>query len=112
MSRYDDDIWRLVPVEPGPTPPHLQNFVRGLGAVASALDLGCADGRLTTELRAQELTGADVSEVALERARARLSAAAAGHLTPGHLTPVHLTPVHLAPVHLTPVHLTPDEPLP
>ena len=87
MSRYDDDIWRLVPVEPGPPPPHLQAFVRGLGEAVSALDLGCGDGRLTAELHASELAIADVSEVALERAGARLPAA-------------------------TPVQLTPDEPLP
>jgi ubiquinone/menaquinone biosynthesis C-methylase UbiE len=47
-------------------------FVRSLPEVGDALDLGCGDGRLATHLRARSLTGADVSEVALERARSRL----------------------------------------
>ena len=72
MSRYDDEIWRLVPEEPGPPPPHLAEFVRGLGRRARALDLGCGDGRLSAELDAAALVGADVSGVALERARRRL----------------------------------------
>jgi len=75
MSRYDDDIWRLVPVEPGPSPPHLVSFVHGLGATTHALDLGCGDGRLTAELRAEEVVGADVSAVALERVQERLPSA-------------------------------------
>jgi SAM-dependent methyltransferase len=72
VSRYDDEIWRLVPEEPGPPDGRLLDFVRGLGQVDRALDLGCGDGRLTRELEAGELVAADVSEVALERARARL----------------------------------------
>jgi SAM-dependent methyltransferase len=87
MSRYDDDIWRLVPAGPDPPAAHLVRFVRGLGESASALDLGCGDGRLTAELQARELVAGDVSEVALERARRRL---------PGSRT----------------VLLAPDEPLP
>jgi len=75
MSRYDDDIWRLVPTEPGPPPPHLVRFVHDLGGSGPALDLGCGDGRLSAELRAEELVAADVSQVALERARARLPSA-------------------------------------
>jgi SAM-dependent methyltransferase len=47
-------------------------FVRGLPEVADALDLGCGDGRLTAELRAGSVTGADVSRVALERAAAHV----------------------------------------
>lgn len=82
MSRYDDDIWRLVPMQAGAPAPHLARFVRDLGEAASALDLGCGDGRLTAELRARELVAADVSEVALERARARLPSAAALQLQP------------------------------
>ena len=39
----------------------LRAFVRGLGHVGSALDLGCGDGRLTAELDAAELIAADVS---------------------------------------------------
>jgi ubiquinone/menaquinone biosynthesis C-methylase UbiE len=43
--------------------------VRSLGPVESALDLGCGDGRLTVALSAASLVGADVSAVALARAR-------------------------------------------
>jgi SAM-dependent methyltransferase len=82
-SRYDDELWELVPEEPGPPPGHLREFVRSLGSVERALDLGCGDGRLTGELDAGELTAADVSSVALERARRRL---------PGHARVVELEP--------------------
>ncbi len=71
-SRYDDELWELVPDEPGPPPEHLSAFVRSLGPVERALDVGAGDGRLTAELDARELTAADVSPVALERARRRL----------------------------------------
>jgi SAM-dependent methyltransferase len=47
-------------------------FVRGLPEAEHALDLGCGDGRLTAELRAGTVTAADVSDVALRRASARL----------------------------------------
>jgi SAM-dependent methyltransferase len=73
VSRYDDEIWRLVPEEPGPAEPGLVEFVRGLGRRERALDLGCGDGRLAAELDAADLVAADVSEVALERVRQRLS---------------------------------------
>jgi SAM-dependent methyltransferase len=72
VSRYDDELWELVPADRGPPPAHLVEFVRGLGRVGRALDLGCGDGRLTAELDAAELTAADVSPVALERVRTRL----------------------------------------
>jgi ubiquinone/menaquinone biosynthesis C-methylase UbiE len=63
----------MVPEEAGPPPPELVEFVHELGRVeGSALDLGCGDGRLTPELRARRIVGADVSDVALERARRRL----------------------------------------
>jgi SAM-dependent methyltransferase len=74
-SRYDDELWELVPEEPGPPPEHLRDLVRSLGHVGRALDLGCGDGRLTSELDASELTAADVSRVALGRAGGRLPAA-------------------------------------
>jgi SAM-dependent methyltransferase len=75
VSRYDDEIWRLVPEERGPPDARLVEFVRGLGQVERALDLGCGDGRLTRELDAADLVAADVSDVALDRARARLPGA-------------------------------------
>jgi SAM-dependent methyltransferase len=81
-SRYDDELWELVPPDPGPPPAHLVEFVRGLGPVGRALDVGCGDGRLTAELRAEEITAADVSVVALERARTRLPDAALVELEP------------------------------
>jgi SAM-dependent methyltransferase len=61
-----------VPDDAGPPPPVLVEFVRGLGEVGDALDLGCGDGRLTALLRARSVVGADVSTLALERARGRL----------------------------------------
>ena len=81
-SRYDDELWELVPAEPGPPPAHLVAFVRGLGRVDRALDLGCGDGRLSAELDAAQLTAADVSRVALDRARARLPGARLVELEP------------------------------
>ena len=71
-SRYDDELWELVPDDPVPPPEHLRDFVHSLGPVEHALDVGCGDGRLTAELDARELTAADVSRAALERARRRL----------------------------------------
>jgi SAM-dependent methyltransferase len=70
MSDYDDEIWRLVP-EGGErsAPPRLSRFVSELGPVKRALDLGCGDGRLTAQINAEEVVGADVSPVALARAR-------------------------------------------
>lgn len=88
MSRYDDDIWRLVPAPAAPAPAHLVSFVRALGEPADALDLGCGDGRLTAELRAGELVAADVSGVALERARGRVPAARFVHLEPDEPLPL------------------------
>jgi SAM-dependent methyltransferase len=81
-SRYDDELWELVPEDPGPPPEHLRAFVRSLGRAERALDIGCGDGRLTAELDAAELTGADVSRVALERARRRLPGARIAELEP------------------------------
>ena len=82
MSRADDELWELVPDEPGPPPEHLREFVRSLGGVDRALDLGCGDGRLTEDLQAAQLTAADVSTVALGRARTRLPGARLVELEP------------------------------
>ncbi|MEA2363030.1 MAG: hypothetical protein QOD71_2175 [Thermoleophilaceae bacterium] len=87
-SRYDDELWELVPLDPGPPPAHLVAFVRGLGPVERALDLGCGDGRLTAELEASELTAADVSSVALGRARPRLPEARLVELDPDAALPL------------------------
>ena len=81
-SDYDDELWSAVPEEPGPPPGHLVRFVRTLPPASEALDLGAGDGRLSAELRADRLTIADVSSVALGRARRRLPAARAVELSP------------------------------
>ena len=86
-SRYDDEIWALVP-DAGPPPAHLERFVQTLGPADAALDLGCGDGRLAALLDARELTLADVSAVALERARARLPGATAVELKPDAPVPL------------------------
>ena len=81
-SRYDDELWELVPPDPAHRPRTWCEFVRGLGRAERALDVGCGDGRLTAELDAADLTAADVSPVALERARARLAGARVAELEP------------------------------
>jgi SAM-dependent methyltransferase len=86
-SRYDDELWELVPADPGPPPAHLVEFVRSLGHTERVLDLGCGDGRLTAELDAAQLTAADVSRVALERARGRLPHARLVELEPDAALP-------------------------
>jgi ubiquinone/menaquinone biosynthesis C-methylase UbiE len=87
-SRYDDELWELVPDDPAPPPPALAEFVRGLGSAERALDLGCGDGRLSALLDAGSLTIADVSAVALERARRRLPQAHAVELDPDAPLPI------------------------
>src|SRR3954466_4733349 len=72
MAHYDDELWELVPEEPGPPPAHVAEFVGALAPSDRALDLGVGDGRLATMIRAAQLVGADVSQVALARARTRL----------------------------------------
>jgi SAM-dependent methyltransferase len=81
-SRYDDELWTLVPEDAGSPPEGLRRFVRSLGRVERALDLGCGDGRLSSELDTAELTAADVSPIALERTRARLPDARIVELEP------------------------------
>jgi len=71
-SRYDDELWELVPDEPREPSAQLRAFVRSLGHVERALDLGCGDGALSLDIDAAALTAADVSALALGRTRARL----------------------------------------
>jgi SAM-dependent methyltransferase len=71
-SRYDDELWELVPDAPREPPEHLRAFVESLPRAGDALDLGCGDGALTVALAAERLTAADVSRVALDRTRGRL----------------------------------------
>jgi ubiquinone/menaquinone biosynthesis C-methylase UbiE len=72
MARYDDELWELVPDDPGPPPAQLVDFVGSLAPADRALDLGVGDGRVATAIHATHLVGADVSQVALDRARKRL----------------------------------------
>ena len=88
MSQYDDDLWQCVPDVAASPSEHLVRFAEALGSVARALDLGCGDGRLTAHLGAEHLTAADVSQVALERARRRLPAAELVHLEPNAPLPL------------------------
>ena len=90
VSRYDDEIWELVP-DPGPRPPaHIERFVAGAGARPGPRSTwAVATAGCRASLRAEELCLADVSEVALgargaaaagrahRAARARRPAAAA-----------------------------------
>jgi SAM-dependent methyltransferase len=87
-SRYDDELWELVPHDPGPPAPQLATFVRSLGRFERALDLGCGDGRLTALIDAARVTAADVSPLALDRARGRLpSDTALVELVPDEVLP-------------------------
>jgi SAM-dependent methyltransferase len=86
-SRYDDELWELVPEESGPPPQMLVELVRSLEPAQNALDLGCGDGRLSMELQAERLVAADVSAVALQRARTRLPGAELVELEPDAALP-------------------------
>jgi ubiquinone/menaquinone biosynthesis C-methylase UbiE len=76
-----------VPEDPGPPPAYLVEFVSELPEAEHALDLGCGDGRLTTSLRASAITAADVSDVALRRAAARLPGAEIASVVPDEPLP-------------------------
>jgi ubiquinone/menaquinone biosynthesis C-methylase UbiE len=80
-SRYDDELWELVPE--GRRPPlDLSAWLAALEPARHALDLGCGDGALSSVVRADRLTLADVSALALGRARTRLPEADAVELEP------------------------------
>ncbi|MFN2617242.1 MAG: class I SAM-dependent methyltransferase [Thermoleophilaceae bacterium] len=87
MTRYDDEIWALVPEARNAPAEQLVRFVRARGPAGRVLDLGCGDGRLTAELDAEQLTAADVSEIALARARERLPQARLVQLEPDQALP-------------------------
>ena len=80
-SRYDDELWELVPV--GRRPPRdIADWLGSLEPARHALDLGAGDGALSACVRADTLTLADVSPVALSRAAARLPEAERVELEP------------------------------
>ena len=80
-SRYDDELWELVPEGRRP-PADVVRWLSSLEPAARALDLGAGDGAVSGAIRAEELTLADVSPVALERARRRVPEAAVVELEP------------------------------
>jgi len=80
-SRYDDEMWALVH-ERHDAPRELEEWVASLDPARHALDLGCGDGALSAAVPAAKLTLADVSAVALGRARARLPEADTVELEP------------------------------
>lgn len=82
MARYDDELWELVPDDPGPPPEHVAAFVAALAPADRTLDLGVGDGRVAQLIETIRLTGVDVSEVALERAGRRLPDAELVHVEP------------------------------
>ena len=80
-SRYEDELWELVPARRrGPT--DLSEWVGSLEPARHALDLGCGDGAVSAAIRAERLTVADVSGVALARARERVPEAEVVELEP------------------------------
>lgn len=80
-SRYEDELWELVP-DRRRGPRDLSDWVGSLEPARHALDLGCGDGAVSAAVRAEQLTIADVSPVALGRARGRLPEAEAVELEP------------------------------
>lgn len=67
-SRYDDELWELVPELEHPPDPRVVRFVRALPPAERALDIGCGDARHSGLIPAREVVLADVSSVALKRA--------------------------------------------
>ena len=80
-SRYDDELWELVPQDRSP-PRDVYAWVESLEPARHALDLGCGDGAVSRAVPADEITRADVSAVALARAHTRLPEARTVELEP------------------------------
>jgi SAM-dependent methyltransferase len=80
-SRYDDELWELAPERHRP-PRDLAEWTASLDPARHALDVGCGDGAVSAAIRADRLTLADVSAVALRRARAALPGATVVELEP------------------------------
>lgn len=87
MARYDDELWELVPEDPGPPPEHIAAFVKTLAPAEWTLDVGVGDGRVAGLLQTGRLTGVDVSQVALDRAKKRLPDAELVLVTPDEPLP-------------------------
>ena len=85
-SRYEDELWEQVPDRRRP-PRDLGDWVASLEPARHALDVGCGDGVVSAVVPAEQLTLADVSPVALGRARARLPEAEAVELEPDEPLP-------------------------
>jgi SAM-dependent methyltransferase len=67
-----DRVWTAEREYRGPADETVSEFVAELDKAREALDIGCGDARLTAMLNAEHLTAADISLVALKRARRRL----------------------------------------
>lgn len=80
-SRYEDELWAQVPNRRGP-PRDIAAWVAALERARHALDLGCGDGAVSAAVPAEQLTLADVSRLALDRAQGRLPEAEAVELEP------------------------------
>jgi SAM-dependent methyltransferase len=80
-SRYDDELWELVPEDRRPQG-DIYDFVASLDPARHALDLGCGDAAVSPAIRTGRLTLADVSARALGRARGRMPDVDAVELEP------------------------------
>ena len=80
-SRYDDELWEQAP-EHHHAPPPRAAWVAALEPARHALDLGCGSGAVSASVPAERLTIADVSAVALARARRAVPEAEAVELEP------------------------------
>ena len=81
-SRYEDELWESVPERHHGPGRRAADWVAALEPARHALDLGCGDGSGRPRIPAERLTLADVSAVALSRARTRLPDAEAVELEP------------------------------